>query len=69
MQFDIPLQEDFEKEAIEGMVVLRDVLGNQTRVNITDLFLMAMQEDDLEEEETSEATEDEDDTWAWYSDF
>jgi len=69
MQFDIPLQEDFEKEAIEGMVVLRDVLGNQTRVNVSDLFLMAMQEDDLEEEETSEATEEEDDTWAWYSDF
>jgi hypothetical protein len=69
MQFDIPLQEDFEKEAIEGTVVLRDVLGNQTRVNVSDLFLMALQEDDLEEEETSEATEDEDDTWAWYSDF
>jgi hypothetical protein len=67
--FDIALESDLEREKIEGTLVLLDVLGNETRVNMSDLFLMAMQKDDLEEEKTSETPEEEDDSWASVSDF
>lgn len=56
-----------ESVKIEGRVVMQDILGNKTHVNIEDLYLLALRKYDSENQNTSEAPEEEDDSWAWLS--
>jgi hypothetical protein len=67
---DIPLADSSEKAKIEGIIIMRDVLGNQSRLDINDLYLMAMQKEDQDKQETTEAEPGtKDDSWAWTSNF
>ncbi len=66
--FTIPFEWDAEDNSkIEGRVVLRDVLGNKTQVDIDDLYLLALRKTGTQEEETSDAPNEDDDSWAWLS--
>jgi hypothetical protein len=44
-----------EKAKIEGFVTVRDILGNQTRMDIADLYIMAMKDGRPDMQDTSEA--------------
>jgi len=66
--FTIPFAWDAEGNSkIEGRVVLRDVLGNKTQVDIDDLYLLALRKTGTQEQETSDAPDEDDDSWAWLS--
>jgi hypothetical protein len=71
VEFEIPVFQGPEAPKLEGLVFLKDILGNQTRLAIEDLYLIAMR-NNLDETETSEAKEDDEkdgDSWAWLSKF
>jgi hypothetical protein len=62
---DIPLVNSSGETKIEGIIIMRDVLGNQSRLDINDLYLMAMQKEDQEKQETTETEpENKEDSWA-----
>ncbi len=67
--YDIPIPDDRDFGQIEGVVVMKDILGNQTRVVISDLYLMALQKEDSQDEETTKASGLEDDSWSWVPNF
>ncbi len=67
--YDIPLPDDREIGQIEGIVAMKDVLGNQTRLVISDLYLLALQQEKDKEEEATETSELEKDSWSWIPNF
>jgi hypothetical protein len=61
-----------EKAKIEGFVTVRDILGNQTRMDIADLYIMAMKDGRPDMQDTSEADKEperKDDSWVLLPDF
>jgi hypothetical protein len=79
--YDIPVNGP-EDPKIEGLVFLRDVLGNKTKVNIENLHLLALQDITDDNEKTTKAADDTDDdkaaedsdeqtddSWAWLTRF
>ncbi len=67
--YDIPIPDDREFGQIEGIVAMKDILGNQTRVVISDLYLMALQLEESGEEETTETIGPGEDSWSWVPNF
>jgi hypothetical protein len=67
--YDIPIPDDREVGKIEGIVAMKDILGNQTRLVISDLYLLALQQEEDENQEATEATELEKDSWSWVPNF
>ena len=48
---------------------MKDILGNQSRIVISDLYLMALQKEEPQDEETTEVREFKDDSWSWVPNF
>jgi hypothetical protein len=68
VQYSIPIASENEVMKIEGAIKMRDILGNETHMDIADLYLFAMHDDELENQETTEAPEEEkEDSWVWLS--
>jgi len=72
VEYEIPFVEGETAPKIEGVVLLRDILGNQTHLAIEDLNLLALKITD-DNENTSEAEKssepEDDDSWAWLTKF
>jgi hypothetical protein len=67
--YEIPIPDEHEFSQIEGVIALKDILGNQSRVVISDLYLMALQKEEPQDEETTEIREFKDDSWSWVPNF
>jgi len=67
--FDIPLPAVDKSGQIEGIVATRDILGNQTRMVVSDLYLMALQAEEAEEEVAGQPNETGNESVAWSADF
>ena len=67
--YEIPIPDEHEFSQIEGVIALKDILGNQSRVVISDLYLMALQKEEPQDEETTEVREFKHDSWSWVPNF
>jgi hypothetical protein len=56
-----------EKVKIDGHVLLKNMLGTKVKMNIDDLYLLALRKSQNPNEETTETPEEDDDSWAWLS--
>ena len=68
--YEIPFGQSPENLKIEGYIMLRDVLGNQTQMHINDLYLLALEHENPEIKKTTdteEKPEKDDDSWVWLS--
>jgi hypothetical protein len=66
--FVIPLDfDEADRVKINGHISLKDEIGNRVKMNISDLYLLALRKSQSPDEETTEAPEEEDDSWAWLS--
>jgi hypothetical protein len=66
--FIIPLDlDEVNRVKINGHISLKDQIGNRVKMNISDLYLLALRKSQSPDEETTEAPEEEDDSWAWLS--
>ena len=81
-EYNVPTPQGPETPKIKGLVLLKDILGNQTRLEIDDLYLIAMNNLGDETEKTSKSNKDSDenkaaeendkdsdDSWVWLSKF
>jgi hypothetical protein len=67
VQYSVPLSSGDDIFNIEGIIKMRDMLGNKSHMDISDLYLLAMHDEELENQKTTDVPEEEEDSWVWLS--